>query len=91
MSTTDLQAEVERLRTEVESYKQRELADLRAALASALSDVAHYRNEAQRNADIGREIHATAQEEIARLRSQIEVKEQVQLQLRRQGANATRN
>jgi len=86
-----MQVEIDKLRAEIEDYKQRELADLRTALTAALSDVAHYRSEAQRNADLGREIHTTAQEEITRLRSQIEVKEQVQLQLRRSNANAGRN
>lgn len=91
MSVESLQAEVDRLRAEVDSFKQRELASLRAALTAAQEEAAHYRAEAQRNAELGREIHATAQEEIARLRSQIEVKEQVQLQLRRSNANTSRN
>jgi hypothetical protein len=85
------QSEIDRLRAEVESYRQRELADLRSALAAAIAERDNYRSEAYRNAEAGRQIHAACQEEIARLRSQIEIKDQVALQLRRPNANAARN
>lgn len=74
MADDPLQAEVERLRAEVESYKQRELADLRAALAAALSERDHYRAEAARNAAAGHQINAAAEETISRLRTQLEVR-----------------
>lgn len=90
MADEPLQAEVERLRAEVESYKQRELADLRAALAAAIVDRDNYRNEAYRNAEAGRAINAAAEETIARLKSQLEVKDQVS-RLRTTNANAGRN
>lgn len=72
MSAESLESEVERLRAEVESYRQRELAELRAALASARDEAAHYRAEAQRNAETGRVIAAGYQATIAELRAKIE-------------------
>lgn len=81
--SAELQAEVERLRSEVESYRQRELADLKTALATARQEAAHFRSEAQRNADIGRQIATQAEATIAGLRSQIE-------SMRQGDANANR-
>ncbi len=63
--------EVERLRAQLEEHRQRELADLRSALADARSAASHYRQEAERNAEIGRQIHSKAQETIIDLRSQL--------------------
>ena len=80
---TDDKTEIERLKAEVESYRQRELADLRTALAAAREETNHYRAEANRNADLGRQIHAEMQLEIDRLRSQIETKERVARELSR--------
>lgn len=87
-----LQAEVERLRAEVESYRQRELADLHAALAAARQEAAAWKVEANRISQVGQQVAAGYQEEIARLRGQIEVKEQVARQVRRAtSANTSRN
>lgn len=72
MSDSDLQAEVDRLRAEVESYRQRELADLKAALSVAQHEAAHYRAEAQRNAEVGRQIASECQQQIVELRSKLE-------------------
>lgn len=86
----DIQQEVERLRNEVESYRQRELDGLRASLAAALAERDHYKTEAYRNASVGQQISAELQAEIARLRSQMDTKEQVTRHLRT-NANAARN
>lgn len=69
----DLQPEVERLRAEVESYRQRELADLRSALAQAREEATHYRTEAHRNAELGRQIAAKYETEIVELRGKLEL------------------
>ena len=63
--------ELERLRAEVEAHRQRELAELRSALAVARAEATHYRQEAERNAEIGRKIHTEAQGTIADLRAQL--------------------
>ena len=72
----NLQAENEKLRQQLEEYRQRELADLREQLAEAKRAVEHYRAEAQRNADLGRQIAAESQGEIARLKERISVLEE---------------
>lgn len=91
-SEAELQAEVDKLRAQVEAYRQRELDDLKAQFATAIAERDNYRNEAYRNAEVGRQIAAGLQEEITRLRSQLEVKEQVSRTLRSaNGANASRN
>jgi hypothetical protein len=74
--SAELQAEVERLRAELEAYRQRELADLKTALATARQDAEHFRREAQRNADIGRQIAAEAEARIATLKAQVEAIQQ---------------
>lgn len=68
----ELQAEVSRLRDEVEAHRLRELADLRTQLAEAKYAVQHYREEAERNAAIGREISNEATQQIARLRAELD-------------------
>lgn len=78
MSEARLQAENEKLRNELEAYRRRELEDLRAQLASALADVSHYKQEAKRNAQVGRQIHMEAQETIRRLREQLQAKENLE-------------
>jgi len=70
-----LQAENDVLREQVEAYRHRELADLRDQLAVAKADASHYRAEAERNAGIGRQIHAESQAEIARLRDRVQTLE----------------
>lgn len=73
MSEETLQAEVERLRAEVESHRQRELADLRAALAAAREEAQHFRQEAVRISETGREIARNYEVQIAELRSKLDV------------------
>jgi len=66
-----LQSENDALRAAVEAYRQREVVALREQLAAAMADVAHYRSEADRNAQIGRKIAAESQATIADLRSRL--------------------
>lgn len=73
----DLKAEIQSLRAEVEAYRQRELEELRQRLATAEADVQHYRAEAQRNAQLGHQIHIESRQEVERLRSQLEAKERL--------------
>lgn len=68
MEPTQLAAENTELRRKLEEYRQRELTELRERLAKAESDVTHYRNEAARNAEVGRQIAAEAQQTISELR-----------------------
>lgn len=72
MADDSLQAEVERLRAEVETHRQRELSELRSALAAALVERENYRSEAYRNAELGRQIDAAHQETINKLASENE-------------------
>ena len=72
-----LQAENEKLRQEIEAYRLRELESLRDQLAEAKAEAAHYRSEAQRNADLGRKIHAEQQAEIDRLQNRLQSLEQL--------------
>lgn len=72
LTTEELQAEVDRLRGEVEAHRLRELAELRSQLAEAKYAIQHYREEAERNAGIGREISAEAQAQIAKLRAELD-------------------
>jgi hypothetical protein len=83
MADESLQAEVERLRSEVQSYRERELADMRSALAVAREESAHYKAEAFRNAEVGREIDATYRERIAALQSQLEAARNMHVTSRR--------
>lgn len=77
-------SEVETLRAQLEEYRQRELTDLRQQLAEARASAEHYRAEAQRNADVGRQIAAESGVTIAELRAKISTLEQVQSNVRRQ-------
>lgn len=71
------QTEIEKLRAEIEGYRQHELADLREQLVSARADAVHYRAEAERNANIGRQIYTEGQVETARLRARVQSLEQL--------------
>lgn len=72
MSETQPQSEIDELRQQVEAYRQRELADLKSALAVARQEAEHYRGEAHRNADIGRKIAMESQREITELRAKLD-------------------
>lgn len=73
----ELEAENVELRKQVESYRLRELADLREQLAQAKDDAAHFRAEAERNAALGRQIHQEAEVERNRLQARIQSLEQL--------------
>ena len=69
---TEDRAELERLKAELESYRQRELAELRSALAEAKQLVSFYRQEAERNAMLGRQIASEYQTQLAALRAELQ-------------------
>lgn len=77
-----LQAEVERLRVELEVYRQRELADLKGQLAAAREAAEHYRNEAHRINNNFRELDTIDREKIARLEGQVESMRQARIPVR---------
>ena len=83
--TEDLQAEVERLRAEVESHRQRELAELRSALAIAREESAAYRQEAYRNAEAGRQIAHGYQQQITELTTKLQQLRNTDIAVRRNG------
>ncbi len=72
-----LQAEVEILRQQVEVYRQSELDTLREQLAEAKASSAHYKGEAERNAEVGRQIHREAEAERTRLLVRVQALEQL--------------
>jgi len=72
-----LKAENESLRQQVEVYRLSELESLRAQLAEAKAAAAHFRAEAERNANIGRQIHLEAEAERTRLMARIQALEQI--------------
>ena len=88
MIAESLESEVERLRAEVESYRQRELTELRSALAAARQEADHFRAEAHRNADIGRQIAAQSQQQISELRTTLELATKIDTAARRPQLNA---
>ncbi len=77
MSSNDLQGENAELRQRIEEYRLRELSSLQELLAQARAEVAHYRAEAERNADLGRQIHREAEAERVRLQTRIQSLEQL--------------
>lgn len=72
-----LKAENKKLREQLEGWRQREFDSLKEQLALAKADVAHFRSEAHRNADVGRRIHTEGQVEINRLREHINALERI--------------
>lgn len=64
-----------RLRTLLEQHREREMADLRQRTMEAEAKVEHYRNEAQRNADTGRQIAFEYDRKLAELKAKIEAYE----------------
>ena len=77
MSSTDVKAENAELRQQLEEYRLRELLALREQLAQARTDAAHYRAEAERNAELGRQIHREAEAERISLQTRIQSLEQL--------------
>lgn len=64
-----------KLRALLEQHRERELADLRQRTLEAEAKVEHYRNEAQRNADIGRQIASEYEKKIMELKAKVEAYE----------------
>lgn len=91
MADEQLQAEVERLRSEVAAYRERELADLRSALASARIEAEHYKAECVRLAEVGRQIDANHRETISKLQGQLDAARSLQVTSRRPVVHAANN
>lgn len=84
MTDESPQSELERLRAEVESYKQRETAELKSALASARAEAAQYReealkwqSEARRLSEAGKDLAREAERRENSLRMQLTAKQNV--------------
>lgn len=60
------------LKAELEAYRRREVDGLRSALAAAEEQAEHYRQEALRNAEVGRQIADEARKTIARLQRELD-------------------
>lgn len=67
--------ENQKLRSMLEEQRQRELADLRERLIQSEAKCEHYRNEAQRNADIGKQLASEYEKKITELRAKVEAYE----------------
>ena len=76
MSDERQDAEILELREQLEAYRLREVEDLRSQLAEAKAEAAHYRTEAERNAQLGHQIAREAESERVRLKDRISVLEQ---------------
>jgi hypothetical protein len=61
-----------KLRELLEQHRERELAELRQRTLDAEAKVEHYRNEAQRNADLGRQIAAEYERKIVELQAKVD-------------------
>jgi 2',3'-cyclic-nucleotide 2'-phosphodiesterase (5'-nucleotidase family) len=70
-----LKAENKRLSKLVEEYRKKEVEELRQRLAEAEAMVEHYRAEAQRNADVGRQISSEYEKKINELKGRVETYE----------------
>jgi hypothetical protein len=69
--------ELNRLRAEVDAYRQRELEDLRSQLAAAREAADHYKKEAYQVLANFRELEADDRAEFARLKSKIDTLQQM--------------
>jgi len=76
MSDPNLEAEILKLREQLEASRLREVEDLRSQLAETKAEAAHYRAEAERNAQLGHQIAREAESERTRLRERISALEQ---------------
>lgn len=85
----DLEQENEELRHQLESYRQREISELQERLSVAVAEADHFRSEAHRNAELGRQIASEAQATIADLRAKLSVYEKLETSGVRRGT-ATR-
>ena len=67
--------ENQKLRSLLEEHRQREMSDLRQRLSESQAKEEHYRNEAQRNADIGRQLAAEYERKLSELKVKVEAYE----------------
>jgi len=72
-----LQAEVAKLRQVVDEHRRSEIDRLRSELETALTAADHYRAEATRNADLGRQIYAEMKAKVDNLESQLKAMQQL--------------
>ena len=77
MNLEELQAENERLRLDLESCRQRELEGLRLRLVAAEEAAAHYRQEAERNAAVDRQIDAEYRKQVSELQERLRTAERM--------------
>lgn len=70
--SADLEAEVARLRAENEAHRQRQLAELQSALASAVQRAEGWELECRRVQQAGFELNAHKDEIISRLKDEID-------------------
>lgn len=70
-----LSEENRKLRDRIEEGRQREMTDLRQRLIESDAKVEHFRNEAQRNADIGRQVAAEYERKLTELKGKVEAYE----------------
>lgn len=76
-ASDDLRAEVERLRAEVEAHRQRELAELKAALADAVGRANAWEQEARRISQQAIIANAEHDATVAHLKDQLAAARQV--------------
>lgn len=69
--TEAISDELTRLRAELESHRQREVAELRAALAVAREDIAALRAEAQRISDLSKRAITYYEKQIVELKAKL--------------------
>lgn len=67
--------ENQKLRALLEEQRQREMSDLRQRLSESEAKMEHYRAEAQRNADIGKQLAAEYERKLTELKAKVEAYE----------------
>lgn len=78
-----LLAQNESLRAELDAFRKRETEELKRQLAEAKASAEHYRKEAQRNADIGKQIAADYEKKLVELQTKIDIYERTELRTSR--------
>ena len=70
-TASELQAENQKLRTEVDSYRQREQAELRSALVAAREEATLWKAEAKRIENAGRQLDAALSRELSTMQTEL--------------------
>ena len=86
-----LQKENKALRLEIHFVREQGLATLRERVTLAEKSSEHYKAEAQRNADLGRQIASESEKKIIELKAKITILEEVQTNVRRNRTYRTYN